>query len=495
MSHTFPPRADSAGARGAAVKSAAGVRDSGAAALRYGLRVSSDLRRVLPALLPVTLAGAGLVIAAAVSFALDHPSMHTIAGVVALLAASITAEAFPVPIEGVAAGRTSLATIFIVGTAVEYGWAPAALVGFGTMFVIEVARRRGPMRIPYNASLYTLGAGAAGAADALVPGHDVLSLAAAAVFGSTWFYIVDIALLTAVITRSRHQPFFAWWRRAMASTVLPFAVMASLTVILVVLWSRSPFVAIALVGPLVVIALYQRRVHGVLESLRELDRLKNEFIAVVSHELRTPITSVYGAAVTLEQTKLDPAQRESLLRVVYSEASRLVRLVDQVLWASRVETARGEPVIESCDAEQLAETVVKAAQTHLPANLTLELRVEGRLPPVAADPEKANQVLVNLVENAVKYSPNGGRIEVTLSRVGDHVRFAVRDEGLGIREEDQERIFEKFERLDPDLARGVSGTGLGLFISRELAAQMNGTLSVESRPGQGSTFALDLPVA
>jgi two-component system phosphate regulon sensor histidine kinase PhoR len=236
-------------------------------------------------------------------------------------------------------------------------------------------------------------------------------------------------------------------------------------------------------------------VHGALESLRKLDRLKNEFIAVVSHELRTPITSVYGAAVTLEQTKLDETRRESLLQVVYSESARLVRLVDQVLWASRVETARGEPTIESCDAEELAEAVVSAAQTHLPANLTLELRVEGGLPPVAADPEKANQVLVNLVENAVKYSPNGGRIDVTLSRVGDYVRFAVRDEGLGIREEDQERIFEKFERLDPELARGVSGTGLGLFISRELVAQMKGNLSVESRPGTGSTFTMDLPVA
>jgi two-component system sensor histidine kinase VicK len=204
---------------------------------------------------------------------------------------------------------------------------------------------------------------------------------------------------------------------------------------------------------------------------------------------------VYGAAVTLERTKLDPEERESLLQVIYGESARLVRLVDQVLWASQVETARVEPKIQACDAEELAASVVSAARTHLPANLTLELRTHGSLPPVAADREKANQILVNLVENAVKYSPNGGRIGVDVSRVDGHIRFAVSDEGLGIPEQDRERIFEKFERLDPNLARGVGGTGLGLFICRELVSQMNGTLTVESKDGDGSTFTVDLPIA
>jgi signal transduction histidine kinase len=455
---------------------------------------TSSPRETSRAVLPVVAAGAVLLGFAIATFALDW-SPNTAGGVLALLAAAVTAEAFPVPIEGVAAGRTSLATIFIVGAAVEYGWAAAAIVGFGTMLAVELASRRGVDRVAYNASLYTLGGGAAGVAAALSPGDDLASLAAAAVFGSTWFYVVDILLLTWVITRSRSQPFFPWFRRAMTSTAAPFAVMASLTVILVVLWSRSPFVAVALVGPLVVIALYQRRVHGVLESLRELDRLKNEFIAVVSHELRTPITSVYGAAVTLERTKVDDEERKSLLDVIYGESARLVRLVDQVLWASRVETARVEANIRACDAEELAAAVVNAARAHLPANLTIELTAHGSLPPVAADPEKANQILVNLVENAVKYSPDGGRIAVDVSRVDGYIRFAVGDEGLGIPQEDQERIFEKFQRLDPDLARGVSGTGLGLFICRELATQMHGTLSVESTEGAGSTFTVDLPVA
>jgi signal transduction histidine kinase len=453
------------------------------------------LRATSRAVFPVVVAAVVVLGFAIAELVLQGRSPHELGGILALLAAAITAEAFPVPIEGVAAGRTSLATIFIVGAAVEYGWAPAAIVGFGTMLTVELGSRRGPDRIAYNASLYTLAGGAAGVAAALSSGSGLGSTAAAAVLGSTSFYLVDIVLLTWVITQSRSQPFAPWFRRAVVSTAAPFAVMTSLTVILVVLWSRSPFVAVALVGPLVVIALYQRRVHRVLESLRELDRLKNEFIAVVSHELRTPITSVYGAAVTLEQTKLDAERRESLLGVIYRESARLVRLVDQVLWASRVETARIEPNIQACDAEELAAAVVRAAQTYLPANLSVDLRAEGSLPPVAADPEKANQVLVNLVENAVKYSPNGGRIEVDLTRRDGYVRFAVSDEGLGIPEEDRDRIFDKFQRLDPELARGIGGTGLGPFICRELVAQMNVSIMVASRDGGGSKFTVDVPVA
>src|SRR5207248_8409029 len=116
---------------------------------------------------------------------------------------------------------------------------------------------------------------------------------------------------------------------------VPFAVMASLAVILVVLWDRSPFVAVVLVSPLVATALYQRWIHGALSRLREFDRLKDEFITIVSHELRTPLTSVYGAALTLEQQKLDDQRRNTLLDIVSTEAARLGRLLDDVLWVSR----------------------------------------------------------------------------------------------------------------------------------------------------------------
>jgi signal transduction histidine kinase len=270
--------------------------------------------------------------------------------------------------------------------------------------------------------------------------------------------------------------------------------MASLAVILVVLWDRSPFVAVVLVGPLLATALYQRWIHGALNRLREFDRLKDEFIAIVSHELRTPLTSVYGAAMTLEQHELDEPRRRELLGIVSTEAARLSRLLDDILWVSRLDSGRARPLIVPVDPLPVAQDVVDATLTHLPHGLTLELLHDAPLPLVAADPDKLRQVLVNLVENAVKYSREG-RIQV---RVGSHygsVRFSVEDEGPGIPPSQHERIFEKFYRLDPHMRQGVGGTGLGLYICRELVEGMHGDIWVESAPGEGATFAFELPVA
>jgi signal transduction histidine kinase len=446
-------------------------------------------------LLIAGLAGAALFLAAVSSLAASSPDAAMLAGMAALFAAAVVAEAFPVPIEGVAAGRTSLATIFIVGAAVIYGWEAATILGFATMATIETGRRRPADRIAFNTSLYTLAGAAAGAAAATVRGDDLLSVALGAVIGATAFYVVDVALLAVVTATAAGRPLMRSFARSMVSTAVPFAIMASLTLILVVLWQRSPFVAVALVGPLVVTALYQRRVHEVLDRLRELDRMKNEFIAVVSHELRTPLASVYGAAMTLQRPELTPEARDSLLSVVYRESARLAGLVEQVLWASRLESGPAATSIESCDPVGLTREVIDAARARAGPGVALELRTEPALPAVAADREQVKQVLVNLIDNAVKYSPDGGRIEVGLKRLNARVRFAVVDHGLGIPSNELERVFEKFHRLDPEMSRGVGGTGLGLYISRQLVEQMNGRIWVTSREGAGSTFSFELPVA
>ncbi|HVM68343.1 MAG TPA: ATP-binding protein, partial [Gaiellaceae bacterium] len=142
------------------------------------------------------------------------------------------------------------------------------------------------------------------------------------------------------------------------------------------------------------------------------------------------------------------------------------------------------------------ETVAtKSARTHLPANVEVELLAADDLPPVAADPGQLQQVLTNLVDNAVKYSPAGGTVSVRVANGGGTIRFAVADEGLGIPPKEQSRIFEKFYRLDPDMTRGIGGTGLGLYICRELVRRMDGQIWVESAVGEGSTFVVELPVA
>jgi signal transduction histidine kinase len=452
-------------------------------------------RRVLPVLVPVIVVGIAVTTAAAWSFGASRPSGNTLAGLLALLLAAVAAEAFPLPIERVPIGRTSLATVFIVAAATIYGWAAATVVAVLTMALVELGRRRPPSRVSYNVALYALSAAAAGGAASLVADSSISSLALGTLLAACAFYFVDISLLAAVVSRSTREPVIEFLRGVVAWTAIPLGVMASLTIILVVLWDRSPFLAVALVGPLVAVDVYERWMYGSLSRLRELDQLKDEFMAVVSHELRTPLASVYGAAMTLQRRELDDEARDAMLSIIYRESARLAQLVDQVLWASRLESGRADTTIENLDATELARDVIIAAQAHLPPGVSLELSSAGPARLVAADGEKLEHVLVNLVDNAVKYSPDGGRIEVRLEPADGHLRVTVQDEGLGIPASEQAGIFDKFKRLDPNQTRGVGGTGLGLYICRELVQQMGGRIWVVSDPAKGSAFSFELPWA
>ena len=234
-----------------------------------------------------------------------------------------------------------------------------------------------------------------------------------------------------------------------------------------------------------------------LTEERKVETLKTEFVATASHELRTPLAAVYGAAMTLRRRDvvLDQELRERLLDVISEESDRLAHTINDILWASRLEGGRLELASGAFDPRRLAEQVVQAARTHLPAGIVVRLEAADSVPDVAADSDKARQVLANLLDNAVKYSPDGGAVEIRLEVRGRQLRFAVRDEGLGIPLAEQSRIFEKFYRLDPNLTRGVGGTGLGLYICRELVRHMGGRIWVASTEGEGSTFFFELPLA
>ena len=192
---------------------------------------------------------------------------------------------------------------------------------------------------------------------------------------------------------------------------------------------------------------------------------------------------------------VEESQRERLLEVVSSEADRLARIVNDILWASRLESGRMSIAIERCDAAAIANEVVDVLRSRAPEGIEVVVSKSRGLPQVAADPDKLRQILTNLIDNAIKYSPDGGCVEVEIGRSGGRVRFRVADEGLGIPPAEQDRIFEKFFRLDPNLTRGVGGTGLGLYISRELVMRMNGRIWVDSDGRSGSSFFLELPIA
>ena len=244
--------------------------------------------------------------------------------------------------------------------------------------------------------------------------------------------------------------------------------------------------------------------HGTVYAFRDLteeravEQLKSDFVSTVSHELRTPLAAIYGAAMTLrrDDVVLGHAQETGMLEVISGESERLARIVNDILLASRLDSGAASGPDRPNERDRArARSVIAAASAHLPADVELVLTAPEPGPHVAADADGLLQVLVNLVENAVKYSPNGGRVELELEPVDGRVRFAVRDRGLGIPASEQERIFEKFFRLDPNLSRGVGGPGLGLYISRELVRRMGGRIRVESEPGRGSTFSFELPLA
>jgi PAS domain S-box-containing protein len=230
---------------------------------------------------------------------------------------------------------------------------------------------------------------------------------------------------------------------------------------------------------------------------RRLEELRAQFVATISHELRTPLASLHGAALTLLDRAHDLREqtRHDLLDMIAVQSKRLADLVEEILLTGQLDSGSLHVVTEPFDPEELVWTAAAAARLRVGEDTTIDVSIPAVLPKVAGDVERTRQVLTNLVDNAIKYSPQGGRIELGVEADDSHARFTVRDEGLGIPLGEQKRIFEKFYRLDPDHRRGIGGSGLGLYICRELVRSMQGRIWVDSDPGKGATFTFELPLA
>lgn len=234
-----------------------------------------------------------------------------------------------------------------------------------------------------------------------------------------------------------------------------------------------------------------------ISELRRLERVRRDFVANVSHEFKTPLTAIQGFAETLLGGALeDPQNSRRFLGIIREHATRLARLTDDLLKLSQAEAGRLELEMRPLSVNGLIDACLDT--TRLKAeekNLALTADYPPDLPLVRGDQACLREALQNLLDNAVQYTPPGGRVTIRAALVDGQVSIAVTDTGIGIPQADQERIFERFYRVDAARSRGVGGTGLGLSIARHLVEAHGGRIRVESEVGRGSTFTLFLPAA
>lgn len=233
-----------------------------------------------------------------------------------------------------------------------------------------------------------------------------------------------------------------------------------------------------------------------VSSERVVEQMKSDFVATVSHELRTPLTSIYGFAETLMRSDVDfsDVERTTFLRYITLESERLIRIVDDLLNVARLEAGTLAVTIAPTDVGEVAYVAAQGIGGHPELEQRIVVSVEPGTLVVHADRDKLGQVLANLLDNAVRYSPGGGAITVTARRRTDTAEITVADEGIGIARADQQRIFTKFFRADR-VESGMQGTGLGLFLVRGLVTAMGGRIWVESGEETGSRFTFELPLA
>jgi signal transduction histidine kinase/CheY-like chemotaxis protein len=231
---------------------------------------------------------------------------------------------------------------------------------------------------------------------------------------------------------------------------------------------------------------------------REIDQMKNEFVSTVSHELRTPLTSIKGYVDLIldgDAGEINEIQQE-FLGIVKENSDRLVDMINDMLDISRIESGRIRLKIEPVNlGDSIAGAVDSFRAVLNQTGRSIKTRIPDNLPVVAVDRDRVGQVLINLVSNALKYSPSGGDVTISAKHTDGFVHVSVADKGMGISREDQKKLFTKFYRVDSAMTREIGGTGLGLSITKSIIELLGGTVSVRSKLGEGSTFTFTIPVA
>jgi signal transduction histidine kinase len=474
---------------------------------------------------------AGLIVLVALLPTIDLDRIREVPAAIAVFAAFvIVGELVAIPI-----GPRNRSKDLAVTSTFAYGLVPLAGTGVAALVfvlgstVADLARGKAVVKTLFNAAQYVLALAAGGAVyAALGGGYEVRTATLPALAaGGLAFMLVNHALVSAVVSLDRGVPMLQGFRRDDLRTELGTSAMVlALAPVAVVVAERSLLLLPVLVVPLGAVFLAskgellareqqaeaeadaerQRRLaeqeQELVRRLQEADRMKADLIATVSHELRSPLTTVLGVfgLLRVRRRRLSPSERDELVLMGIGQGERLQRMIEQLLLAARFEQAeQGTAPLQAArvelDATELVAQAGAEARARHPGR-AIAVETNGALP-VRVAQDVVVQVLGNLIDNACKYSPDGGPVRLSGDRDGDSAVLAVEDGGPGIAPADRQRIFERFTQLDRQAEPRGGGIGLGLYIARQLARSQDGDLVVVDPVGDGggARFELHLPLA
>lgn len=233
----------------------------------------------------------------------------------------------------------------------------------------------------------------------------------------------------------------------------------------------------------------------------DIEKKYEDFISTVSHELRTPLTSIRGFSQTLLSSweKLDDENKKKFIKIIEEQSNRLIHLIENMLTVTKLQSENNHYLFNELNIKPPIEQVISMVKTQYPTH-KFELNCDERISNIFVDKDKFQQIMTNLTENAAKYSPENSTVKINAATNGNNVEIRITNKGIGIDEKDYEKIFTKFSRIDNPLTRKVQGSGLGLYITKNLTEKMDGKISVKSTPLQDSsglseiTFTLQMPI-
>ena len=399
-------------------------------------------------------------------------------------------------------------TTFAFALVLAIGTGPAVLTLAAASALADLVHRKVWWKVLFNLGQYAVSIGAAGLVYWSLGGSSALGLADVGPLAASaaTFFVLNYVLPGVGIALASADPILASLRADAAFQAGAAAPLLALAPVVIIVAERHPAWSATVILPLAAVYVGARiavensrlvvRLQESLERLAGLNRAKDEFVAVVSHELRTPLTSIKGILRTMLRygRGMSEEDRSPLLEAADRQSEHLEALIEQLLLVARLD-ADVEPLrLAPVDVGMVLRRAVEASSVHARGH-TIDLRIEESLPPVHTDELKVHQILSNLLDNALKYSPP--RTRVTLrARAGEPgVLVTVEDEGPGIPAKEQERVFERFYQVDQSSTREVGGMGLGLYICRRMAQAIGATVRLERSDAQGSVFTVLVPTA